>query len=28
MIDQPLLPGRILSERSLRADRWRLQRRY
>jgi len=26
MIDQPLLPGRILSARSLRADRWRLQR--
>jgi len=28
MIDQPLLPGRIQSARSLRADRWRLQRRY
>jgi len=28
MIDQPLLPGRIVSARSLRADRWRLQRRH
>jgi len=28
MIDQPLLPGGILSARSLRADRWRLQRHY
>ena len=28
MNDQHLLPGRILSARSLRADRWRLQRRY
>jgi len=28
MIDQPLLPGRILPARSLRVGRWRLQRRY